>query len=124
MNKRDKAIQSLCPTTLKVLRVFANHNCHLLTAHQVASLSGVPLGTVTPRLAELDERGYGFIREMPPVPGPTRKQKAWQYRGAGAQLFNVDRNGRVKRKLDYYDLWLRERTARKRLVAAHEQESI
>ena len=115
-NKRARAITSLCPTAKLVLRVFAAFPKMRMTAHEVSRWSGLPLGTVTPRLAELDERGYGFIRECMAVSGKYRKQKCWEYRGDNAVLFNVTSEGRIKSKLSYRDLWMRERTTRNRLL--------
>jgi hypothetical protein len=114
--KREKAIALLHPITRLVLKMFEKHPDDVLTANSVARALGLPINTVSPRLVELDERGYGFIRECPPIPGLKRRQKCWMYRGDKATLFNVTREGRLKARLDYRDLWLRERTNRMRLV--------
>jgi hypothetical protein len=119
--KREKAIESLNPVTQRVLRVFESHTEDALTTNTVARLSGLPINTVSPRLVELDERGFGFIRECPPIPGQKRLQKCWMFRGVKAVLFNVTRDGRLKRRLDYRDLWLRERQNRMRLVESVKQ---
>ena len=114
--KRTKAIKSLSPTAGAVLAIFIRHPRLEITANSVAVCANLPLGAVTPRLAELDERGYGFIHECRPVVGTRRLQKAWRYRGDDAVLFNVDRDGRVMKKLSYRELWIRERESRSRLV--------
>jgi len=114
--KRTRTIEKLPPVARKVYEALHSLG-EPASTKTLASLTGLPESTVTPRMAYLDERGVGLIRLAGFVQGPARRVKAWECRGHNARL-NTTRDGRLRRPRSYEELYLRERAARHRLVNA------